>query len=52
MKNNIKLFSSVRTRLFLSLCIMVISIIVSLIILNNFVLRQFYEYNKELQLQS
>ena len=52
MKNKIKLFNSIRTRLFLSLCIIVISIIAFLIILNNFVLRQFYEYNKEKQLQS
>lgn len=52
MKNKIKLINSIRTRLFLSLCIIVVSIIASLIILNNFVLRQFYEYNKEKQLQS
>ena len=52
MANKIKLFRSVRTRLFLSLCIIVISIIISLILLNNFVLREFYEYNKEKQLQN
>ena len=50
--NNIGLLKSVRTKLFISLCIIVISIVVSLILLNNLVLRKFYEYNKEKQLQS
>lgn len=47
---NIRIFKSIRTKLFLSLCIIVLSIIVALILLNNFVLRDFYEYNKEKQL--
>ena len=51
MNNNIKYFKSIRTRLFLSLCIIVFSIIATLIILNNFVLKQFYEYNKIKQLK-
>ena len=49
---NIRIFKSIRTKLFLSLCIIVLSIIVALILLNNFVLRDFYEYNKEKQLIS
>lgn len=52
MKAKMGVFKSVRTKLFLSLCIIVIAIIISLIVLNNFVLRQFYEYNKEKQLKS
>ncbi len=48
----IGVFKSIRTKLFLSLCIIVIAIIISLILLNNFVLRQFYEYNKEKQLKN
>ena len=51
MSNKIKYFKSIRTRLFLSLCIIVFSIIATLIILNNFVLKQFYEYNKVKQLK-
>ena len=51
MNTKIKYFNSIRTRLFLSLCIIVISIIAVLIILNNFVLRQFYEYNKKVQIK-
>ena len=47
MEKEIGLFKSIRTKLFLSLCIIVIAIIISLILLNNFVLRKFYEYNKE-----
>lgn len=46
------IFKSIRTRLFLSLCIIVITIIISLILLNNFVLREFYQYNKEKQLKN
>ena len=52
MKNEIGIFKSIRTKLFLSLCIIVIAIIISLILLNNFVLRKFYEYNKEKQLEN
>ena len=40
MNNKIGIFKSIRTKLFLSLCIIVIAIIVSLILLNNFVLRK------------
>ena len=47
-----KKFKSIRTKLFISLCIIVIAIVVSLILLNNFVLRKFYEYNKEKQLEN
>ena len=50
MNTKIKYFKSIKTRLFLSLCIIVISIIAVLIILNNFVLKQFYEFNKKKQL--
>ena len=46
MENKIGIFKSIRTKLFLSLCIIVIAIIISLILLNNFILRKFYEYNK------
>lgn len=51
---NIKIgvFRSIRTKLFISLCVIVIAIIFSLILLNNFVLREFYEYNKENKLKS
>ena len=52
MKNKIGFFQSIRTRLFLSLCIIAFAIIFSLIVLNTFVLRRFYEYNKEKQLQN
>ena len=51
MMKKIGIFKSIRTKLFISLCIIVISIIMLLIILNNFVLREFYEYNKEKQLE-
>ena len=50
MKTQINYFKSIKTRLFWSLCIIVFSIIAVLIILNNFVLKQFYEYNKKKQL--
>lgn len=52
MNKKIGVFKSIRTKLFLSLCIIVVAIIFSLILLNNFVLRQFYEYNKEKQLET
>lgn len=52
MKNRIGTFKSIRTKLFISLCIVVIAIIMSLILLNNFVLRQFYEYSKKEQLKN
>ena len=47
-----KIFTSIRTKLFLSLCIIVSSIVLFLIILNNFVLESFYIYNKESTLKS
>ena len=52
MNTKIKRFKSVRTKLFISLCVIVVAIIVALLILNNFVLRHFYEYTKEKQLES
>ncbi len=52
MKSKTVFFKSIRTKLFISLCLIVIAIIVSLILLNNFVLRQFYEYNKQKQLEN
>ena len=48
----IKLFSSIRTKLFLSLCIIVLAIISSLILLNNFVLGEFYLFNKKNNLKT
>ena len=48
----IVIFKSIRTKLFFSLCAIVVAIIVSLILMNNFVLRQFYEFNKEKQLEN
>ena len=47
-----KLFTSIRTKLFLSLCIIVSSIILLLILLNNFVLQSFYLYNKKSTLKT
>ena len=47
MEKNKKIFSSIRAKLFLSLCIIVLSIITLLILLNNLVLEKFYLYNKE-----
>ncbi len=46
------IFTSIRTKLFLSLCIIVLSIITLLIILNNFVLEDFYLFNKERNLKT
>ena len=42
-----KIFTSIRAKLFILLCITVLTIITGLIILNNFVLGKFYLYNKE-----
>lgn len=47
---NLKIFTSIRTKLFISLCIIVLIIIISLIVLNNFVLGKFYLYNKKKKL--
>ena len=43
----IPIFKSIRTKLFLSLCVIVLLIISSLILMNNFVLGKFYLYNKK-----
>ena len=51
MNNKIGILKSIRTKLFLSLCIIVIAIIASLIILNSFVLSGFYEKTKQKKLQ-
>ena len=48
----IKLFRSIRVKLFASLCIIVLLIISSLILLNNFILGRFYLYNKKNSLKS
>lgn len=45
------LFTSIRTKLFLSLCVIVFLIIFFLILLNNFVLGRFYLFNKEKNLR-
>ena len=37
MENKIGLFKSIRTRLFISLCVIVILIVLTLIFLNNFI---------------
>ena len=47
---NLKVFTSIRTKLFISLCVIVLLIIISLILLNNFVLGNFYLYNKKKKL--
>lgn len=44
---NLKIFKSIRMKLFLSLCIIVLAIIFSLIVVNNFVFGKFYLYNKK-----
>ena len=44
---NLKVFTSIRTKLFISLCVIVLLIIFSLILLNNFVLGKFYLFNKK-----
>ena len=48
---NIRVFKSIRNKLFISLCIIVLLIISFLIILNNFVLGRFYLYNKKKNLK-
>ena len=47
MKKVRKTFTSIRTKLFLSLCVIVILTITVLIVLNNFVLEKYYLHNKE-----
>ena len=44
---NMRIFKSIRNKLFVSLCIIVLLIITFLIILNNCVLGKFYLYNKK-----
>ena len=48
---DIRIFKSIRNKLFASLCIIVLLIITFLIILNNFVLGKFYLYNKKKNLK-
>ena len=45
-------FTSIRAKLFISLCIIVLAIITFLIILNNLVLETFYMYNKRNTIKS
>lgn len=45
-------FKSIKIKLFISLCIVVIAIVVLLILLNNFVLSAFYQYSKVASLKS
>ncbi len=49
--SNIRIFKSIRNKLFISLCIIVLVIITILILLNNFVLGKFYLYNKKKNLK-
>ena len=49
---NIRIFKSIRNKLFISLCIIVLLIISILILLNNFVLGRFYLYNKKKNLKT
>ena len=44
---DIRIFRSIRNKLFVSLCVIVLLIISILIVLNNFVLGKFYLYNKK-----
>ena len=44
---DIRIFKSIRNKLFASLCIIVLLIISILILLNNFVLGKYYLYNKK-----
>ena len=47
MKKISQRFTSIRTKLFVSLCVIVISIVLFLIIINNIVLEKFYSYSKK-----
>jgi len=49
---NIRIFKSIRNKLFISLCVIVLLIISFLIVLNNFVLGRFYLYNKKNNLKT
>ena len=46
MKRKTKKVKSVRNKLFITLCLVVISIIVFLILVNRFVLEKYYQYTK------
>ena len=48
---DIRIFKSIRNKLFASLCVIVLLIITFLIILNNFVLGKYYLYNKKKNLK-
>ena len=52
MKKSNRIIKSVRTKLFLTLCLVVMSIILFLIIVNSFVLEKYYHYTKSNQLKS
>lgn len=43
---------SIKIKLFMSLCVVVIAMVILLIVLNNFVLAHFYQYNKVADLKS
>ena len=49
---NLKIFKSIRMKLFVSLCIIVLAIICTLIFLNNFVFGKFYLHNKKQNLKT
>ena len=52
MKKLSNMSKSIRTKLFISLCIIVLSIILFLVLLNNFVLETFYIYSKRASLKN
>ena len=52
MKLNNNIFESVKVKLFLTLSLTILLIIVFLIIVNNFALENFYLYNKEKTLKA
>lgn len=52
MGNITKQFKSVRGKLFITLCVIVLSIILFLIIVNSFVLEKYYQYAKSNQLKN
>ena len=51
MKEIGKKITSIKIKLFMSLCIVVLAIVMLLILLNNFVLSHFYQYNKVVNLK-
>ena len=52
MERIVKKAKSVRVKLFLILCLVVLSIIAFLILVNSFVLEKYYQYTKSNQLKS